>query len=385
MKCIFIINIFNVYLISCFKSARQNLTQDLFTNYDKTIIPKTKFEIRFSFSLRQILSIDEKDQVMISNTFFYQHWKDERLQWNISSGSPYENIQTITVPALNVWIPDCFILNTVDSNGFFQVDANNLASILYTGHVIVNFPLTALKTRCDIQTRLFPFDTQICSIALTSWVYQSEQMNFKVKEALETRYYKENSIWSLVKVDSHEKEDSSRWTLERLVLKNYTKSTITYIEITLRRKPLYVMINGVFPCLVLNIITLVAFFLPTDTQINLCMTCFLTFSVNLIVISSEIPVQSDYLPVISIYFLFSILHSLASIIWFSFTGYFDKQGYLPNCFEKIISKISKNKTDSIDFDSKFKYQLIVLNRIVFIIVLAVTILSILIIWSGIFF
>jgi hypothetical protein len=385
MKFFVILTIFLVQKLLCFELARQNLTQTLFADYDKTIIPKSSFQIRFTFSLRQILSINEKEQTMISNTFFYERWKDERLTWNISSGSQYENIIMITVPAMNIWTPDCFILNTVDSNGFFQIDANQLASVSHTGEVIINFPLTSLKTRCDIETRLFPFDTQVCLIALTSWAYQSSQLKFNVKDALETKYYKENSIWSLVGVDYRMKEDDSRWSLEKFVFKTNASIIVTEIEISLKRKPLYVMVNGVFPCLVLNIVTLVAYFLASDTQINLCMTCFLTFSVNLIVISSEIPVQSDYLPLISIYFIFSIIHSLVSIVWFSFMANVEKQGELPVFYKWLSSKISKNKVSPSDSDKQFKHELIILNRIVFIIVLIVTILSIIFIWLGVLF
>jgi hypothetical protein len=145
------------------------------------------------------------------------------------------------------------------------------------------------------------------------------------------------------------------------------------------------MVNGVLPCLVLNIVTLVAYFLPSDTQINLVMTCFLTFSVNLIVISSEIPVQSDYLPVVSIYFLFSIIHSLTSIIWFTFISHCDRTNYLPMVFEWITSKALKNKVKEFDSKNELMNKLNILNRIVFWIILMITILAQLFIWISIYF
>jgi hypothetical protein len=201
--------------IFCFnQSLRQNLTISLFENYNKAIRPNEKVNVSIAFSLRQILSIDEKDQTMISNIFFYQAWIDERFTWNISSGSPYEGIKTIIIPAKDIWSPDSFILNTVDSTGFFDLHENHLASIGYNGWVVINFPLTILKTRCDIQTKLFPFDTQMCPIALTSWMYQSNQLQYNIIQALDIDQYQQNSIWSLVGVNYVIQGDTSRWSLE---------------------------------------------------------------------------------------------------------------------------------------------------------------------------
>lgn len=95
------------------------------------------------------------------------------------------------------------------------------------------------------------------------------------------------------------------------------------------RKPLYFIINGIFPAIVLNVVNFISFFLPFTEQIALTITCFLTFSVNLVIVSADIPVQSDNIPTITMYFIFSIIYTLVTLFWFAFLNYFSTRNFLP--------------------------------------------------------
>lgn len=103
------------------------------------------------------------------------------------------------------------------------------------------------------------------------------------------------------------------------------------------------------------------------------MTLFLTFSVYSLRIASDIPVQSDFLPKISIYFILSIIYAQLAMIWFILCNRFTTQGKLPMyldmfgdklkliyfcCFTKENEKI--NKTTQID-DSQTNKGLSVAN------------------------
>jgi hypothetical protein len=75
------------------------------------------------------------------------------------------------------------------------------------------------------------------------------------------------------------------------------------------------MVNAIFPCLILNLVNLLVFAMPYVNQINICMTIFLTFSVYALKVSSEIPVQSEYLPMVSVYFIVSVVFILLTMCW----------------------------------------------------------------------
>ncbi len=54
------------------------------------------------------------------------------------------------------------------------------------------------------------------------------------------------------------------------------------------------------------------------------MTCFLTFSVTSLRVSGDIPIQSEYLPLITLYFLLSIVYTFLGLIWYFFKGILKK-------------------------------------------------------------
>ncbi len=47
------------------------------------------------------------------------------------------------------------------------------------------------------------------------------------------------------------------------------------------------------------------------------MTSFLTFTVTSLRVSSDIPIQSDYLPLITLYMILSILYTLFGFVWWA--------------------------------------------------------------------
>ena len=66
------------------------------------------------------------------------------------------------------------------------------------------------------------------------------------------------------------------------------------------------------------------------------MTTFMTFAMTAVRISSDIPTQSDYLPLISLYMFLSIFYALISMSWFVSLNHFTSKKYLP----KIILKVT---------------------------------------------
>ena len=73
------------------------------------------------------------------------------------------------------------------------------------------------------------------------------------------------------------------------------------------------------------------------------MTCFLTFSVNAVRVASDIPAQSDYVPVMTQYFFVSILYTLISMFWFALINYYSTNGYLPKYLYRLVETIQELK------------------------------------------
>ena len=52
-------------------------------------------------------------------------------------------MQTITLTAKQIWLPDLYIINSADSNGFLPISDSNLAVILPNGFVYLTYSLTS--------------------------------------------------------------------------------------------------------------------------------------------------------------------------------------------------------------------------------------------------
>ena len=101
-------------------------------NYDKSIRPTVSVSILMDIALKQIVAIDERNQFMTTASYLFIKWYDPRLKWNSTLSN---NIDSISVLAKSIWLPDLFITNTADNNGFITVTDSNLAFLENNGNV----------------------------------------------------------------------------------------------------------------------------------------------------------------------------------------------------------------------------------------------------------
>jgi hypothetical protein len=71
------------------------------------------------------------------------------------------------------------------------------------------------------------------------------------------------------------------------------------------------------------------------------MISWMTFAVTGLRISGEIPVQSNYLPLITLYILLSILYTFAGFTWFIIANRLSKRHHLPEFLIKIAFMVKK--------------------------------------------
>ncbi len=86
-------------------------------------------------------------------------------------------------------------------------------------------------------------------------------------------------VWHLEKLPYKIIPDTSKYELYNLDIESNNssidfykpkQSTIIRFDLFIKRSPLYIMINGVVPSFILNLVILLAFSLSFDTQIGLC-------------------------------------------------------------------------------------------------------------------
>ncbi len=188
--------------------------------------------------------------------------------------------------------------------------------------------------------------------------YSEEALYFTTTGHISLLNYVPNRSWDLVG-----SSDGPLNISDRFKLYNDTYNTNQFeLEIEIHRRPLYFMINTIFPCLILNVLNLMSFGLPFPSQIALGITTFLTYSVYSINTSNAIPMQSEVwfnakihlrfqykiicfkfkvLPAITVYYMLSSLFTLTSFGWFLLETYFRSRIYLPDVLRMYAGLLKK--------------------------------------------
>lgn len=99
-----ILAIFYVLNNACAQSDtlfyRNNLSNTLFSSYNKNIRPTEKIVVGISVNIFEIVSLIEKEQVIVLNMMVSQFWNDTRLAWNPLD---FGNVTKLFVPSDKLW------------------------------------------------------------------------------------------------------------------------------------------------------------------------------------------------------------------------------------------------------------------------------------------
>ncbi len=255
------------------------------TNVDKN----GALKIDVTLSLNQLVSIDEKSQILTTSFQLLLSWQDPRFMWNPTI---YNNTLSGTIPITSVWMPDLAILNSAGNSDLIAYATNQNIIITFEGRIYLTLSLPSQQTRCRLNVYKYPFDMQNCSIIIGSWMNDLSQIVFAngYDEKLDTKNYINHPIWDLKEVTIKSIFDFSRfqsinydWGDFKLILQDYPNllddlkrdefifgSKDLSFNLIIKRNPLYIMVNGILPSFVLNCVVLIAFALPFTTQVGFC-------------------------------------------------------------------------------------------------------------------
>ncbi|XP_028040469.1 neuronal acetylcholine receptor subunit alpha-7-like isoform X1 [Bombyx mandarina] len=71
-------------------------------------------EVRFGLTLQQIIDVDEKNQLLITNIWLSLEWNDYNLRWNESE---YGGVKDLRITPNKLWKPDVLMYNRYVSTG----------------------------------------------------------------------------------------------------------------------------------------------------------------------------------------------------------------------------------------------------------------------------
>ncbi|XP_027198547.2 acetylcholine receptor subunit alpha-like [Dermatophagoides pteronyssinus] len=293
----------------------KRLHDDLFSDYNRLIRPSKnhsyKLTVNIGLKLTQIIDINLRQQVMTTNIWLEQNWYDYKLTWDPND---YGGVDMINVPAENIWLPDIVLFNNADGN--YEVTLMTKATVYSTGLVVWN-PPALYKSTCKIDVEYFPFDEQSCLMKFASWTYDGHEVDIRhVKQ-------EEGSTYVDVGIDLSEFYKSVEWDI-LMVPAKYNEEyyeccpepypDITF-NLTMRRKTLFYTVNLIIPCVGITFLTLVVFYLPSDSgeKVTLAISILVALTVFFLLLAEIIPPTSLAIPLLGKYLLFTLILDTLSI------------------------------------------------------------------------
>jgi len=327
IKISIILLIFSSIIVSS-SDYEQKIIEKIFKNYNRRLKPSGVVEVKFAVHLNQIINLIEKEQNIILNVFIDHEWIDTRLKWNATD---FKNITTIRVSSDYIWTPDTFIYTTADRSGYLLPYSGVYILINNFGRIFWPIPSTYMKLRCRMKIFWYPFDEQVCVIIFGSWTHTIKHLNYTLMLPDPIMInYTENNEWQLVQY----KPFRSEMTYEQWI-EEYPFSEIRY-KLWIKRKSLFTIQNFVTPAIFLCFLTLVSFFIPFAQEMQIGISILLSFAVFKLRLSDDVPVQSESIPLINVYFILCILYSLSSMVWFSLLNNLKEQKPLSNFFRQFL-------------------------------------------------
>ncbi|NP_001267746.1 ligand-gated ion channel 4-like precursor [Aplysia californica] len=309
------------------------LVRDLMKGYDKRIRPSLNhtdsLNVTFGLALVQIIDVDEKNQILTTNCWLNQIWTDYNLRWDPAK---YGGIKVLRLPYDEVWKPDILLHNNAEVSTFVSSTSSNL--IVTNDGNVTWFSMVIFKSSCSINVRYFPFDAQNCSMQFASWSYDGYQVNLIMNtEKGDTSNYIHNSEWELIYLQ-----------VERTV-RIFSCCEEPYpdihFHILIKRRPLFYIFNMILPCILITLVALLGFYIPSDSgeKVTMGITTLLSMTVFMMLVTENMPPTSDVLPLIGIYYGMTIFIVSFATAMTVFTLNIHHKGSRGKAVPMVIKKI----------------------------------------------
>ncbi|XP_071096168.1 acetylcholine receptor subunit alpha-1-B-like [Haliotis cracherodii] len=271
--------------------GQRELYDHLFSNHSALVRPVanvgTPVHMTVGFGLITLENHDEIRQVFISQGVLTVTWRDETLVWSLFDF----NVTRIIVPASALWVPDLIILNDVNNNGHVPTDVVSVV-VHYTGDVMLSVG-GRRETYCRVDVTKFPFDTQVCQIRVRQWASIDSEVRVTPK----------SSNIDLSEYNGNNGEYTMVHTNITTVTNEKKHQTELRFSVTFTRKSLYYIQLCVLPVILLSILNLAVFLVPSESgeKMTLGISVFLSYAVFLTIIHGFLPEISDTISIYGIY------------------------------------------------------------------------------------
>nr|XP_003412930.1 5-hydroxytryptamine receptor 3C [Loxodonta africana] len=267
-------------------------------------------KVNISFALSAILGVDAQLQLLTSFLWLDMIWDNPFISWNPEECA---NINKLTLLAENLWLPDIFIMESMDVD---QTPPGLTAYVSSGGQIHYSKPMRVTSI-CNLDIFYFPFDQQNCTFTFSSFLYTVDRMLLGM----------DKEVWEISNTSRNVIQTQGEWELLRInkatpkmsVGSNVYDQIIFYVAI--RRRPSLYVINLLVPSGFLVAIDALSFYLPAESENRapFKMTLLLGYNVFLLTMNDLLPASGT--PLISVYFALCLSLMVVSLLETIFITY----------------------------------------------------------------
>ncbi|KAG7206627.1 hypothetical protein KM043_000306 [Ampulex compressa] len=196
------------------------LKRELFVKYDKFARPTQHYNTTVVSMDLYVLhaSVDEFKSTMYVNGWVWQIWTDEKLKWEPSK---YGGLQEIHVGNHEIWQPDVTLYNSATANTIEHYGDSHC--IINHDGTVLWVPPAQFVAFCNLDLRLWPFDTQLCTLTMGSWTFHGRQIDLQLKSpAMQQGTYVKNTEWQILNLSRSREEVMYACCPEAYIQLNFT-------------------------------------------------------------------------------------------------------------------------------------------------------------------
>lgn len=314
-------------LVSCMNMSEADLLYtQLLTDYNKKLLPvlnqSDETKVGIFLYIASINKFDELSGEFALTTLLNFTWREERMSW---SPEEFGGKTTFLISPDDIWRPKIFVREAYDT---FQDIGYRSDMLRITSDGIVVWTLGAvLKVICTVDVTFFPFDSQTCTVTLTTLAVRSEEIKFiSLSSAVNMTFW----------------EGNSQWTYQNTSISSYAypqgPSGIK-LHITLKRRSEFYIIYIMVPLIFLGKMNNLVFYIPANSgeRSSVAITSFLSFAVYMQIINNSVPQSSAPIAYIYYYLLFLLIFS--SYIMFACIvsmRIYNRKGEMSACTKRVV-------------------------------------------------
>ena len=173
-------------------------------------------------------------------------------------------------------------------------------AVFFPNGTVMTYKPLRVVTHCHLNVQNFPFDMQSCKLQLGSWAYELKEVELNLyTDPFEDSFQgkPKSSAWEILSI-SADYQHTEFQTLTSV----YIQKDIVF-TLSLKRKPSSYISYIIVPGIMLDTVALFTFLLPirSGERINVCLTTFLAYSFQLLILSDKVPEAGDSGPEIGEY------------------------------------------------------------------------------------